>query len=446
MLRGIGIISVLFLTLATTNADEWPGKSDGDLLFYADHAAFKGADGHTLVEFYVLLEAAQIQYVPEDGKFVGEMFLSVTMLDTTGTTTTENSWTRRLSVDDLAKLGDGGALYRDVTGVQVPPGAYVAVLSVEDMFGDRAGEIRLPVEIPDYRDGRLAASDVVLASSVERTREASKFSKSGYDVVPNTTRTHLLGQPLNAYWELYHLAPGENAKSQTFVLGYSLTDTNGVAVRSFPTTRVKKPGSSAVKTLVVDTAGLSPGRYYFQVEAFDSGSRQHIKKRRSVRLASDQAAPEEELTEDQLRQFSYYKSIKPLATKEDLKVYDQLKGDDPALMKFLRQFWKKLDPTPGTAINERLIEHIRRMRHSDDYFSGRAGQAGSDTEMGRVYIQYGAPDDIERVSGEAKPYEIWHYGRHEFVFLDRNALGNFELVHSDYPGELNNPMWREVGF
>ena len=68
--------------------------------------------------------------------------------------------------------------------------------------------------------------------------------------------------------------------------------------------------------------------------------------------------------------------------------------------------------------------------------------------MGRVYIQYGAPDDIERDAsgGLTKPYEIWQYGRYEFVFQDRNALGHYELVHSDYPGELNNPMWRQQTF
>jgi GWxTD domain-containing protein len=203
-----------------------------------------------------------------------------------------------------------------------------------------------------------------------------------------------------------------------------------------------------VKTLTAETAGLRPGRYFFQVEVFDSGSRQHIKQRRSIRLASQGGQAEEELTEDQMRQLGYYKSIEPLASKADMKVYDQLIGDDQALMKFLRQFWKKLDPTLGTDINERLIEHIRRMRHTDDNFSGRAGQLGSETHMGRVYIQYGAPDDIERDNsgGNTKPWELWHYGRYDFVFQDRNSLGYYELVHSTYPGELNNPMWQASTF
>ncbi len=448
MIRGIATLGICLTLSLTASAEDWPGRSDGALKFFVDQAAFKGSEGRSLVEFYFLLEAAQLEYVPEGGKFVAEMDMSVVIRDSIGETVAESSWTRIISVSDLSSLSEGGVPYRDVTGVQVRPGSYDAVVTVEDMFGDKTGQMTLPILVPDFSDDRLSASDLILASSVEPAEKDTKFTKSGFDVIPNTTRRHLIGKPLTAYVELYNLSPGDDARSETFVLGYSLTDTGGVAVKSFPAVRLKKPGSSAVKMLTADTEGLPPGRYYFEIEAFDSGSKQHVKQRRSVILASDEAPVEAELTEDQLRNLRYYRWIKPLGSKADLKVYEQVKMDEQAQMKFLRQFWKKLDPTPGTAINERLIEHLRRMRHCDDYFSGRAGLAGSETQMGRVYIQYGPPDDIERnVSGSStKSYEIWEYGRYRFVFQDRRSLGIYDLVHSDSPGELNNPMWREQTF
>jgi len=449
MIRSMTILGVCVACLFTSaTAEDWPGRSSDGLRFFADHAAFKGGSERSLVEFYFLLEAAQLQFVPESGKFVGEMDMSVAIQDSSGQTVGESSWTRRLSVENLSRLSEGGLLYRDVTGVQVPPGDYQAVLSVEDMFGDLSGEMSLPLNVPDLGTGQLTSSDVVIATSTLPTEKESKFTKSGFEVVPKPTRKYLVGDSLSAYVELYNLSPGESPRSKTFVMGYSLTDTSGVAVKSFPALRLAKAGASAARTFKADTEGLRPGRYFFEVEAFDSGSRQHIKKRRSILLASDKPNEQPDLTEDQLRQLGYYKSIEVLASKDDAKVYEQLRGDDQAQMKFLRQFWKKLDPTPGTDINERLIEHLRRMRHSDDVFSGRAGQLGSETAMGRVYIQYGAPDDIERDAsgGFTKPFEIWQYGRYEFVFQDRNALGHFELVHSDYPGELNNSMWRQQTF
>jgi GWxTD domain-containing protein len=449
MIKKLAIVGLFCALSLNVQADDWPGRSAGALQFFVDQAAFKGSTDRSLVEFYLLLEAAQLQYVPDRGKFVSEMDMSVSVRDSSGQQVGESHWTRHLSVDDLSKLSEGGIPYRDVTGVQVQPGSYDVVVSIEDMFGDKSGQVTLPISVPNLAGDQLSASDLILASSVKPAESKSKFTKFGFDVIPNTTRTHLLGEPLQAYVELYNLAPGEDAKSKTFVLGYSFTDTSGVAVKSFPATRLNKPGVSAVKRLTAETEGLRPGRYFLEIEAFDSGSRQHVKRRRSVRLASQGGPAQEDLTEDQLRQLAYYRAIKPLAAKGDLKVLKQLKGDDQAQMKFLRQFWKRLDPTPGTDINERLIEHLRRMRHTDDAFSGRAGQPGSETHTGRVYIQYGAPDDVERnISGgdDTKPLEIWNYGRYEFVFKDRNSLGHYELVHSNYPGELSNPMWQESAF
>ncbi|MDP6778430.1 MAG: GWxTD domain-containing protein, partial [Candidatus Latescibacteria bacterium] len=117
-------------------------------------------------------------------------------------------------------------------------------------------------------------------------------------------------------------------------------------------------------------------------------------------------------------------------------------------MVFLRTFWRQLDPTPETPTNERLVEHMRRMRYTENNFSGMHGQEGSNTDKGRVYIQYGPPDDIEYNTGGAgeKPYQIWYYekeGRFEFIFRDRRGIGVYELVHSTQPGEIYNPSWRE---
>jgi hypothetical protein len=106
-----------------------------------------------------------------------------------------------------------------------------------------------------------------------------------------------------------------------------------------------------------------------------------------------------------------------------------------------------MDPTPGTPVNEKLIEHIRRMRFSDNNFSGSHRQKGYDTAKARVYVKYGPPSerDYRSAVDSVKPYEVWTYeetGTYEFVFRDRRGIGVYELVHSTYPGELYNPNWQ----
>ncbi len=75
--------------------------------------------------------------------------------------------------------------------------------------------------------------------------------------------------------------------------------------------------------------------------------------------------------------------------------------------KFVEEFWLRRDPTPGTPQNEMMEEHYRRLAYSNQRFAGT--KAGWATDRGRVYIQYGPPDEIESHPSETTPYEEWKY-------------------------------------
>jgi len=40
-------------------------------------------------------------------------------------------------------------------------------------------------------------------------------------------------------------------------------------------------------------------------------------------------------------------------------------------------------------------------------------------------------------------HEIWLYysSNSKFVFTDSHGLGDYKLIHSDYPGEKSDPNW-----
>ena len=89
---------------------------------------------------------------------------------------------------------------------------------------------------------------------------------------------------------------------------------------------------------------------------------------------------------------------------------------------FIEQFWLRRDPTPDTAENEFREEHYRRIQYANEHYA--AGIPGWRTDRGRIYIVWGAPDEIEsHASGgsyqrDAKegggqtstfPFERWRY-------------------------------------
>ncbi|MBM3760007.1 MAG: GWxTD domain-containing protein [Acidobacteria bacterium] len=75
-----------------------------------------------------------------------------------------------------------------------------------------------------------------------------------------------------------------------------------------------------------------------------------------------------------------------------------LKTDDER-EKFIEEFWKRRDETPDTLENEAKEEHYRRIRYANERF--RSSQSGWKTDLGRVYITYGPPDEIEILSDRA---------------------------------------------
>jgi len=111
---------------------------------------------------------------------------------------------------------------------------------------------------------------------------------------------------------------------------------------------------------------------------------------------------------------------------------------------FIRSFWERRDPTPGTAENEYRDEHYRRIAIANERFT--TATIGWRTDRGKMYIRFGQPDNIDHNdsagsttmrSGEnhmTVPFETWEYrnipgiGYVKMTFVDRKMNGNYELT------------------
>ena len=426
----------------TARAD-WPRGSQGTLRFFVDAASFRGVQGFALQEFYTLLDARQLQFVPESSSFAAQIDISISITDDTGQIAGEEMWTRNLSVPNLRELRETGGVVRDQIGFSLKPGNYRVKCEVEDIYGDRIGKIETALTVADYETAGLASSSVLFASSLERAESDHRFVRNGWEVVPRVTRIFSLAEPIRFYHEIYNFSPGSDPGA--FDIRYQLLGEANVPVVESVDHRFKKGGESAVLIDSIGTAGLAPGPYVLNVQALDLDGKSRASRKQMVYLQSE-GGEVEELTEDQRTSLSYYRHIKWLAEESALKTYEALKSLE-ARDKFLKVFWRRVDPTPGTDVNEKLIEHIRRMRYSQNNFSGGHQEEGYDTDKGRVYVTYGGPSDRDYRSAvdSIKPYEIWTYeekGTYEFIFRDRRGIGVYELVHSTYPGELYNPNWQ----
>lgn len=141
-----------------------------------------------------------------------------------------------------------------------------------------------------------------------------------------------------------------------------------------------------------------------------------------------------------------------IITDEERKAFLQLATNEER-EQFIESFWQRRDPTPDTVENEFKEEHYRRIAYANERFA--SGIPGWRTDRGRIYIIWGAPDEIEshptggmyerpaeEGGGQTStyPFEQWRYRYLEGIgnniiieFVDPSGSGEYHMTMD--PGE-----------
>ncbi|MCD4828717.1 MAG: GWxTD domain-containing protein [Candidatus Cloacimonetes bacterium] len=121
--------------------------------------------------------------------------------------------------------------------------------------------------------------------------------------------------------------------------------------------------------------------------------------------------------------------LRYILNSNDMRTFHQL--DDDELQPAIDRFWDMIDPSPGTQQNEYRQAFYDRIITADERYSIKGGRQGWRTDMGRIFIIYGDPDEIvEEVHPFDSPaYIIWRYYEEmkEFIFYDFKGFGSYEL-------------------
>lgn len=107
-----------------------------------------------------------------------------------------------------------------------------------------------------------------------------------------------------------------------------------------------------------------------------------------------------------------YNSLQYLMNRYQVRQYLMLPTREARDM-WIERFWIEMDPTPTTDVNERRLEHERRVLTARTLFS-KQDDPGWDGR-GEIWIRFGPPDHREKTFGhidfwnERMPGEVWYY-------------------------------------
>jgi len=351
--------------------------------------------------------------------------------------------------------------FHDIQRYSLPAGTYQYELTVNDKNSENEPiSVEKELEIKEM-GRRVKISDLSAAESIRPSGEdQNTFSKLGYDVIPMVTNyypTEL--QHLPYYVEIYNT--DRFYEDSVYVVEQKLVS-RGKEMELSRYTRYFRYNVGSVQPIAkyIDIATLPTGAYTLEVnvinrdkdiiaqEQFDF-DRNNTSEMNEIAYQSSVLDPafEESIPKDSTGY--YVASLIPISSPGEVKNIIKIlkEKNNEKNKKYLQAYWKATNP--GSPF-EGWIKYKAQVMKVEKLFATNY-QVGFETDRGRVYLQYGPPNQLtERPSSPSEyPYEIWQYDKigrfsnKRFVFYSPTNLNqDFRLLHSDMVGELQNYRWR----
>jgi len=408
----------------------------------------------TLINGFVRVPHLLLSPVTVGASGYGAFRLDVSVTDQTGTVLMRDGWPRRV---DWSALQTPGSASMEPLAFALAPGSYTIRVTVRDSASGRTQTAETAVAAYAVRP---PASDLLMAYGIRRAQPGDTLAAAGevrkgdlFIATSPDVRLSPTHASLAYYCEVYR------DSAVTLPWRLQVVTPDGRALLTTSPSQTALGAGGGVLTGSVDLTGLPPGMYRLvllagagsdttsRVGAFRMGgfeAEQHVAT--ATQVANEPSDPFARLSETQMDTLEA--PLVLLAAGSELGVYKSLTVEGKR--RFLRDFWRKRDPTPETPENEQRVAFYKRIGDANERFreGGAAEIPGWRTDRGRIFILYGPPDEMLRrpQSGTSYPWEMWKYTKSRvlyYLFLDRTRLGNYSLVYSTDRRETTLPNWQD---
>jgi GWxTD domain-containing protein len=350
----------------------------------------------------------------------------------------------------------------DVKRLPVPVGEYELEVSVQDLNQiENKASYRSPISLK-FSD-KLYLTEIQLLRSFKREDTETPFTKNGYTLKPLPFSFYDRGSTRLAFYaEIYHA--NKSIPDADYLVRYFIEQDNGSSSKSLISTgsQRKKPGDIDVLLVQMDISKLESGNYILTVEA-----RNNANELLAKRVANFQRSNpliqfnENDITDETLakqftqeldeKQLKYVlAALSPIVVGDDAEILNNVNRDKDLKNKrfFIFRHFVRQDPNNPEGAYKKYMALADAVQKK--FSSGF--RYGFETDRGRAYLRFGAPDDLLHIEDEpgASPYEIWIYynfpatrqSNVKFLFYNPSLAGDdYITLHSTARGEIQDPKW-----
>lgn len=398
--------------------------------FSVDWAAFQATGDTNRVEFFYAIPYNLLKYekATEAGQ-VARFSVRFQLLGPDGTVEDATIY-KQARISTFVEAEKAQRVFVDGFGVPVPAGRYLLRVTISSLTGMQTGDTVTAagsvyedsIEVPDFRV-EPALSTIQLAAGIVHDTVSGGFS-----VVPNPTRRYG-GDGVDRvyfYFEGYGLSPA--ADSYDVVTSILDRTAEPETLITSVQAKYKGQGTRVSAALGVSVDGLAAGQYALAVAVADRGNGSVAARSTWFTIVGEETPADQtpyrlEMTELETR---YYDRLGFIATARELAYYNAL--SDSGREAYLAWYWSR----------HNLGEFARRMETARGRYRS-ANRDGLKTDRGRIYVEYGEPDEVERrvLEVDRRPREYWQYYNQGFVFvfIDLTGSDDYRLVYTNCPHE-----------
>lgn len=366
-------------------------------------------------------------------------------------------------IDDTLKITNN---YLNLKRFALKNGKYSMEIILKDLNKNSKPIRSIDTLEINYPNDKISISGIEFVESIKKTEKENEFSKNGFDLIPYPY--DFLPKNMKEiyyYAEVYNGDKGETAVNKFLIKSY---------IRSFETQKIfnqkqiiKKGESKPVNVVLnsFDISDIPSGNYELVIDIVNKDnqvltSNSYFFQRSNPDLKFNSqdlknvtvqnTFVSKYSSKDTLRE--YINWLYPISTTLE-KNYAQnliLSDSIDIMQKYFYNFWQNRNPLNPELEwkNYKAVVEVVNVKFKTNI------RGGYDTDRGRIYLHYGAPNSVSTGDGETStlPYEIWHYyslnngqRNKRFIFYNPSLTNNdFELLHSDVIGEMNNPNWNSM--
>lgn len=448
-------ISIVLILLSMA----WQSISS-DLQVYYYYAPFYNSSVGNYIETYLTIVGNSAVFIKnENGKY--QAIIEITMLyNQEGVVKEFKKYNLKSPeiTDTLSKPN-----FIDLQRINLKEGNYNFELKIKDLQSPVTKEyVFHDIIVVSHKVDEIDFSGIEFLEKYTETQVENSLSRNGYDMVPYVADYYPSGMKnFTFYFEIYNTKAVLGA-DQDFLLRYFIESTTlKEPINNFVLTKKQRTNDlvPVLGEFLID--GLETGNYNFVVEIRNKENKVIASKKSFFQRSNPKAKVNWEKINEIVIEYTF---VEEITSKDSLKLFilelypisdyaernyaeNVMNSDSIGLMqKYFFGFWKSrnnLQPEEEWKKYKAQVEYVNKLY-------GSQIRKGYESDRGRVYLQYGAPDGVTESKHEpaAYPYEMWRYyvlgnqrDKH-FVFYSPELVGNdYILLHSDVFGELFDKNW-----